>query len=190
MFSKFFTSLSASKKIALLSMFIALSVVANMFSVDITPSLKITFTYTVCFFSAMLMGAIPAFAVGMVGDAIGYLIIPSGVYWLFGITLGLYGFLAGIVLHYLPFEGKAALVLKSLAAFVVCYLSITLCLNSVVNYYYMKIFIWEGVAKKTFFVYLAGRIVVQTAIYAVNVGLSLLLLPVAARLQLKVKRPL
>lgn len=188
MFSKSFVSLSSGKKIALLAIFIALSVVANMLSIDVTPSFKITFTYTVCFFAATVMGAVPAFAVGFIGDAIGYLLAPNGVYWFFGFTLGLYGFIAGIVMNYLPVDGKAALVVKTLIAFIVCYAAITLGLNSLVNYYYVKIFIWQGVPKKTFLAYFAGRVGLQSAVYAVNVGISVLLLPVAARLRFSAKK--
>ncbi len=183
MFSKSFVSLSSGKKVALLAIFITLSVVANMLSVNVTPSFNITFTYTVCFFAAMLLGAVPAFAVGFLGDAIGFLIAPSGVYWLFGLTLGIYGFLAGIVMNYLPPKNGARLIIKCLIAFLICYLAITICLNSVVNYYYVKIFIWQGVPKKTFLAYFAGRVGLQSAVYAINLGVSVLLLPVAARLQ-------
>lgn len=188
MFSKSFVALSVGKKTALLAIFIALSVVANMFSLDVTPSFKVTFTYTVCFFAAMLMGAVPAFAVGFIGDAIGYLLRPSGVYWLFGFTLGLYGFIAGIVMNYVPVKGKAALIVKTLIAFAVCYVTITLAVNSVVNYYYVKIFIWNGVPTKTFLAYFAGRVGLQSVVYAVNVGISVLLLPAAARMKFGSKK--
>ena len=46
MFSKSFSALSAGKKAALLSVFMALSVVVNVFGVD-TPTFKITLTYLV-----------------------------------------------------------------------------------------------------------------------------------------------
>ncbi len=183
MFSKSFVSLSPGKKAALLAIFIALSVVANMLSIDVTPSFKITFTYTVCFFAAMLLGAVPAFAVGFLGDAIGFLLHPSGVYWLFGLTLGVYGFLAGIVMNCLPLKNSAGLVAKCVITFLICYLAITVCLNTLVNYYYVKIFVWQGVPKKPFLIYFAGRIGLQSAVYAINVGVSVLLLPVAARLK-------
>ncbi len=184
MFSKSFSALSAGKKAALLSVFMALSVVVNVFGVD-TPTFKITLTYLVCFYAALLMGAVPAFLVGFLGDALGFLIFPNGgIYWLFGLTLGLYGFFAGVIVHYFPAKGKGTLYLKTAIAFAVCYLLITVLINTAVNYSYVMIFVWNGVPKKTFFVYFAGRIAVQTIVYLVNVGLAFLLLPVVSRLKL------
>lgn len=182
MFSKFFAALSPAKKTAYLAVFIALSVVANSFSIDVTPTFKITCTYTVCFFAAFLLGAAPAFLVGFLGDTLGFLLMPQGSFWLFGVTLGLYGFFAGIILHYIPLQGKRGLLVKTLLAFAVCYLLVTVCLNTIVNYTYMIVFIWQGQATKTIWVFLAGRIGLQSAVYAINVGVSILLLPVASRL--------
>ena len=75
-FSTYFRALSAGKKIALLAVFVALSVVVNCFSIDVSPSNKIAFTYAVCFFAGYLLGAVPAFFVALLGDVFGYL-IPS-----------------------------------------------------------------------------------------------------------------
>lgn len=179
MFSKFLRSLSAGKRIAFVAFFLALSVVANMFSFDVTPSLKITVTYLVLFYAAFYLGAIPAFAVGFIGDALGFLLMPSGMYWLFGLTLGCFGFLAGIALHCIPVKWKGAIYWKTAIALAACYVLITLLLNSVVNYYYVNIFIWQGIPQKTFLVYFAGRVSLQTVVYAVNAALTFLLLPVA-----------
>lgn len=184
MFSKSFSALSSGKKIALLAVFMALSVVVNVFGID-TPTFKITLTYIVCFYAALLMGAVPAFVVGFLGDAIGFLIFPNGgVYWLYGLTLGLYGFFAGVILHCLPVKGKGAQYLKAAVAFAVCYLLITVLLNTAVNYWYVKIFIWHGEVKKTFLVYFAGRISVQTIVYLINVAIAFALLPVVNRLKI------
>lgn len=180
MFSKFFLTLSSAKKIAFLAVFTALSVAVNFLSVDITPTNKITFTYTVCFFAGIFLGAVPAFAVGFLGDAIGYLIVPSGVFWLFGVTLGLYGFITGIIMNLIPLEGKKGFAVKAVIALIAGYLLITVLINSFVNYSYLMLFIWNGVAKKTFFVYLGGRLAVQSLIYLVNAGICLVLLPLAA----------
>ena len=183
MFSTFFKQISLAKKLAFTAVFLALSVVANSFiDIDITPNNKITFTYLICFFAAYLLGGLPAFVIGFVGDAIGFLIKPSGVYWLFGLTLGIFALLAGIILHYLPIKGKAAPYIKTGIALVVCYVAITLVLNSIINYYYVKIFLYGGEYSKTFWVYLGGRIGIQSAIYAINVGVIFALLPLIERL--------
>ena len=107
-FSAYFRALSAGKKIALAALFAALSVVVNVFSVDVGTSNKIAFTYTVCFFAGYLMGGLPAFLVAFLGDALGYLINPQGVYWLFGVTLGVYAFIMGAAMN-APFgKGRGA----------------------------------------------------------------------------------
>lgn len=186
MFSPFFKGLSSAKKIAFLAVFLALSVVTNTFlDIDFGSTNKLTFTYLACFYAAYLLGALPAFVVGFVGDGIGFLIKPSGVYWLFGLTLGIYAFLAGIVVRYLPARGRAAPYIKAAVALAVCYVAITLCLNSVVNYYYVKVILYHGDYNKAFWVYLGGRIGIQTAVYAVNAAVVFVLLPVISQVPVR-----
>ena len=62
-FSDFFLELSVGKKTAYLGVFIALAVIANIFSVDLTESMKITFTYLVAFFAGAFLGPLMGFAV-------------------------------------------------------------------------------------------------------------------------------
>lgn len=184
MFSKYFSSLSAGKKTAWCAVFLALSTIANIdgvFAVPISPSLKLTFTYTVCFYCAYILGAIPAFVAGFAGDAFGYLIAPNGAYFLFGLTLGLYAFFTGVLMNYIPAKSKRALYAKTVVTFLAGYALFTLLLNSAVNYYYCILFIWDGIPKKAFLVYLAGRLSVQTVVYAVNAAVSIALLPVVSR---------
>lgn len=189
MFSKLFLSFSPAKKIAFTAVFLALSVVANAFvDIDISPNNKLTFTYFVCFYAAYLLGAAPAFLIGFAGDGIGFLIKPSGIYWLFGLTLGVYAFLTGLILHYLPVRGKYAPYVKCAVALIACYALITVCLNSVVNYYYVKLILYHGDYTKTFWVYLAGRLGIQSAVYAVNAVACFVALPVVLRVPLFVPR--
>ena len=80
MVSKAFRSFSMSKQIAYLAIFIALSVAANsVLGVELSASNKITFTYTVSFLAGYLLGPVPAFLVGFIGDAIGFRISPVEV---------------------------------------------------------------------------------------------------------------
>lgn len=185
MFSRFFKQLSPAKKIAFLAVFLALGVASNFLSIDLNPSNKLAFTYTVCFATAFLLGGVPAFAVGFLGDAIGFLLAPSGVFWLFGLTLGLFGLIVGFLLHLNVWEDrKWGTFAKAAISLLVAYLLITLAVNSVVNYYYVKIFVWQGEAKKTFFVWLGGRIALQSLVYFANVALCMLLVPLLNRMTL------
>ena len=187
MFSKFFKSLSPSKKIAFTAVLLALSVVANtVIDFDPNPNNKITITYFVCFMSAYLLGAVPAFAVAFVGDFIGWLIMPDGMYWLYGLTLGIFAFITGVFLHCLPLKGGKSIYIKSIIALVAGYVAVTLFLNTIVNYTYVWLFVWNGELKKTFFVYIAASIIprlgLQTAVYAGNIALCFAVIPVFERL--------
>ena len=189
MFSKFFLSLSPAKKIAYVAVFLALSVAANsILDIDIGASNKITFTYTVGFLTAYALGAVPAFFIGFAGDGIGFLLKPSNAYWLFGVTIGLFGFFVGIFIHYLPLKGKVAPYIKAVIALVFCYLVITLVLNSVVNYYFVKIFMYHGDWNKAFFVYLGGRIGLQSLVYGVNFALCVAFVPALERILPKLQK--
>ena len=157
MFSKFFLSLNAAKKVAYVALFLALAVVANtVLDIDITPQNKITFTYLVTFLSAYVLGALPAFFIGFAGDGLGHLLMPDGSYWFYGLTLGLMGFTAGVLFHYLPFKGKRAPYVKAAIVSAVCYVLFTVCINTLVNYTYAWVFLWQGEMKKSLWLYLVG----------------------------------
>ena len=184
MFTKVFKSMSLAKQISFLAIFVALSVAVNsVIEVDVGPSNKITFTYFVCFFAGFLLGPLPGFIVGLLGDLIGFLIRPSGVYWFSGLTIGLFGFLSGLIMNGIRKEGTGWLYGKAAIAFAVCFLAITCVINSIVNYYYAYLFYWDGVFKKAFWVYFAGRIGFQGIVYAVNVVLCFIALPFSVRLK-------
>ena len=186
MFTKVFRSFSVSKQVAYLAIFIALSVAANsVLGIELSTSNKITFTYTVCFFAGYILGPVPAFLVGLIGDAIGFLISPVDVYWLYGLTLGMFGFLVGWIMNCIRREDKGWLFGKAILAFVVGFIVITCFLNTLVQYSYAYIFLWGGVAQKTFWVYLAGRLSIQSVVYAVNVAVCLIALPFCAKFKQK-----
>ena len=186
MFSKAFRSFSMSKQIAYLAIFIALSVAANsVLGVELSASNKIAFTYTVSFLAGYLLGPVPAFLVGFIGDAIGFLISPVDVYWLYGLTLGLFGFLTGWIMNGIKREDTVWLFGKAILAFAVGFIVITCLLNTLVQYSYAYIFLWGGTAQKTFCVYLAGRLSIQSIVYVVNVVLCLAALPFCAKFKRK-----
>lgn len=190
LFSVYFRRLTAAKKIALLAVFVALSIVVNCFSIDVGSSNKIAFTYVVCFFAGYLLGGVPAFCIALLGDAIGYLVNPVGVYWLFGLTLGVYAFLMGVVMNFQvrADENKAAPYVRTAVALVLGYVLITMLLNSLVNYWYVMLFVWNGAAKKTFLVYLGGRLAFQSIVYAVNAAICVAIVPVLVQIDRRLKR--
>ena len=187
MFTLFFRKLSPAGKIALIAVFIALSIVANtVLDIDIPPKNKITVTYFIGFASAYLLGAVPAAAIAFVGDGLGWIIMPDGPYWLYGLTNAIFAFLTAVILHLLPLRRKRAIYIKAAIAFAACYLVCTVCINSCVDYTYALVYLWGGSAQKGLFAYLAGyfppRIAIQSAVYAGNVALSFAALPFLERL--------
>ena len=184
MFSNYFKNLSSTKKLALLALFLALSVVANtILDIDITPQNKITVTYFVMFASAIFLGALPAFFVGFTGDLIGHILMPDGTYWLYGLTLGLLGFTMGCMFHYLPIKNQY---IKTSIIAIVCYLIFTVAINSIINYTYALLFLWGGQVNKTLWVYLAAylppRLAIQTVVYFGNFLICFASLPVFQRI--------
>ena len=174
MFSRAYKSFSAGRKLAYLAVFIALSVAVNSFELNLVVA-KVTFTYLVCFTAAALLGGVPAFVVGFLGDAIGFLISPSGVYWFFGLTLGIFGFLCGVIMNAIRIPGKHGVYIRAVIALAVCFLVISCGLNLLVNYSYMVIFLADT---RTFLVYVAARMPVVSVVYLVNAAVGLLILPV------------
>lgn len=184
MFSDYFKKLSSAKKLAVLALFLALSVVANtVLDIDITPQNKITITYFIMFASAVFLGAVPTLFVGFVGDLIGHLLMPDGTYWLYGLTLGLLGFTMGCMFHYLPIKNQYV---KTSIIAIVCYILFTVVINSIINYTYTLLFLWGGHANKTLWVYLAAylppRLLIQTIVYVGNFFLCFAILPVFQRI--------
>ena len=59
------------------------------------------------------------FSSACLGDAIGFLISPVDVYWLYGLTLGLFGFLTGWIMNGIKREDTVWLFGKAILAFAV-----------------------------------------------------------------------
>ncbi|NCC88497.1 MAG: folate family ECF transporter S component, partial [Clostridia bacterium] len=87
-----------TKKIAYIAVLVAINVVLNFFSIDFGFATKLSFTYVPCFIAGIFMGPFAGFLVGAIGDGLGFLITPKGV-WLPLITLasGLIGLIPGIL---------------------------------------------------------------------------------------------
>lgn len=68
------------------ALFVALYVVLGMFSVQVTVSLKLSFTFMAVACVAMLYGPVPAMLAGALGDFLTAMLFPTGAYF-FGFTL-------------------------------------------------------------------------------------------------------
>lgn len=180
-FPQYFRKLSVGRKTALLGIFIALAVVSNIFSIDVSPSLKISFTYLVGFFSGTLLGPLAGFAVCFFGDLTAFL-LPSGggIYWpLTGVCTGLLAFIPGLVMNLFRFSFKGGVYVKAAVAVILTYLCVTCSLGALSNYLYVKYVVYAGQEyTKAFIVYLAGKIGFSTVVGGVNYALVFLLIPV------------
>jgi ECF transporter S component (folate family) len=89
----------ASKRLAYLAVFVALSTVANGGAVTSQTS-TLSFTYFTAFLAGTALGPFGGFVVGFLGDFLGCLLVPKGPYLiLIGISSGLMGLIPGIVMN-------------------------------------------------------------------------------------------
>ena len=85
-------------------------------------------------------------------------------------------------MKYIPWRGKKGLFGKAAIAFAVCFLVITCFANSIVNYFYVYMFVWKGVFEKAFWVWFAGRIAFQSVVFGINSALCFATLPFSVKL--------
>lgn len=161
------------KMIAYCAIFVALSVVANTFTVyiGIGGSNALSFVYTVCFLSGATLGPLGGFITGVCGDVLGWLINPSGGAFNPAISLisGLIGLVSGLTFFVAKKTGKGEkTIIPTIISFVLIWLVCTN-LNTVALYfYYMS-------AKYSFWAYYAIRTPKQLIFWAINFALSLAL---------------
>lgn len=151
-------------KLALTAMLTALSVVANFLTIPITTTNAISFTILFAFIAGIYLGALPAMAVGFLGDLIGHFIRPLGAYnWFMGLSYLLMGLIPALI--YKLKINKTLKLIISLAIFLVvcsCGLnSFGLWLQFIVGVDPSPIGLWQfftmdkGGIKKSFWLYLA-----------------------------------
>ena len=170
-------------KLALTAMLTALSIVANALTIPLTPSNAISFTILIAFISGIYLGALPAVAVGFLGDLIGHIVFPmGGAYnWFMGLSCALMGLIPALI-----YKTKLNRTWKLLISLTVYLVTCSLFLNTfgfwlqyIVVVDPSPIGLWQffimdksGI-KKSFWLYLAGRtpfIIVNWIVNGVLVG--------------------
>ena len=164
-------------KLALTGMLTALSITANMLTIPLTPSNGISFNIVIAFIAGIYLGAIPAVAVGYLGDLIGHFIFPMGAYnWFMGLSCALCGLIPALI-YKLPLNRLLKLVISLVIYLAVCSLCLTTLgfwLQFIVGVDPSPIGLWQyftmdkGGIKKSFWVYLAGRAPFMLINWAVN----------------------
>lgn len=172
--------MSEAKKAAYLGVFMALAIVANVYSIDVSPQLKISFNYLVGFFAGTFFGALGGFIILFLGDLLAFLLSSGGGYYWFltGIATGLLAFIPGVVMNTVRLPFRGGVYVKAAVSVVLMYLLVTCGFGALSNYLYIKLYLYHGDYQKTFFVYLSGKLLFSTVVSAVNYVLVFLLIPV------------
>ena len=159
-------SVSNTQKIVYIALLTALCTAVNVLTYYPVSYIAISFTATVCFLAGFLLGAKAGFAVGFIGDLIGAILFPQGVYNpLIGLASGLMGLIPGVVFDY--FGGNRYL--KVVISAVLCLIICTSGLNT------LGLYLIYGLGKKTFWAYLIVRLPWQVLVSAGNCALCILL---------------
>ncbi len=172
------TKILTTKNVAFTAVLAALCVVVNTFSPAVGP-LKMTFSYTVCFVAGHFFGPVVGALVGVFGDAMGCLAKGYAPDPLLSVGSVLIGLLPGIVQYFsrlFRVKNRALYgVIWTIVTFVLVYVVVTVFWNT------FALWFMYGKGSKTYWGYMAGRIGPQTAVWAVNLGLSLILYPVLSQ---------
>ena len=172
------TKILTTKNIAFAAVLAALCVVTNSFAIATGP-FKLTFSYTVCFIAGHFFGPIVGGLVGVFGDAMGCLAKGYAPNPLLSVGSILIGVLPGLIQYLsrlLKIKNRDLYgVVWTIVSLVVVYVVVTVFWNT------FALWLMYQQGKKTFWAYLAIRIGPQTVVWAINLGLSLVLYPVLSR---------
>ena len=162
-----------AKNIAYLALITAISVIMNALTLTVPGSgIAISFTYIPNFLAGYFFGPGAGFIVGVLGDILGCIIWPKGA-WLPLLTLsaGLMGAIPGLV-RYLPVKARWHVLISYVATYIVC--------SAGLNTFTL----WQAYAatKKTFWVYLIGKMPVSLVNMIANLVLNFLMMPVFDRI--------
>lgn len=172
-------TMNKTLKLALTAMLCALAVVANVYTIPLTPSKSnvVSFAILPTFVAGAYLGVISAVTVGVLGDLVGHLIAPMGAYnWFVGLSWVLFGLIVALVC-----KTKWAWLAKVVTALSICFVVCTCALNTFGLWLQVIVGVspspsgiaqWlamdAGGIRKSFWVYLGSRLPFQ----AINVGVN------------------
>ncbi len=167
--------LTKTQRLVYISVLTAICTVANCFlTIPITPNNSLSFTITVCFLAGYLLGAKAGFIVGFIGDLIGCIVFPQGVYLpLMSVASGLYGMIPGLLFSYFNSSRKFNSYVKTVISAVLIYGICSLVLNSVS--------LWLLYSSKAFGAYLIIRLPFMTINAVMNCALCILMVGILPR---------
>ncbi len=111
-------------KLTSVAMLTALAVLANLFTIPLTPNFSrvISFTIVVTFVAGIYLGPISGLTVGFLGDLLAHLIHPMGgmgYNWFIGLSCALTGLIAGLIFK-MKFNNLLKLSIALVLSFVLC----------------------------------------------------------------------
>ncbi|MBD5131480.1 MAG: folate family ECF transporter S component [Clostridiales bacterium] len=167
------------------AVFAALSLVMKFIGqfLTLTPNFKITPIYVVWLISAAVLGPVGGGIVCFVSDVLGAIIFPMGALNPL-LTLGctLYGVIAGLCFKYFPVKNYIA---KFLFAGIACTLLITLLFDSFAIWWWCRYYLHlKSYLEKGFWVYVGASRVLQLAVGAINIVVTVMMIPLLTKLRL------
>lgn len=170
-------TLLTTRDVAFAAVLVALGIVTNTFALD-TGTHSITFTYTICFVAGHFFGPAVGAIVGGVGDLVGCFAkgyAPNPLILVGSILVGLIPGLLQLLSHKIRIKKEWYAPLWTVLSFVLTFIVVTMFWNT------FALWFTYARAKKTYWVYMIGRLPLQTLVWAVNLGLSLVLYPVISK---------
>lgn len=149
--------------LAACGMLLGLEVVLGMFTLNVSPLLKIGFSFLPVAAAGMLFGPAAGGTVGALGDIVSYLIQPTGPYFP-GFTLN--GFISGFLYGVFFYRRPVRLSRTALAK-----LAVTVLINLLLTPLWLSV-----LYSKAFFAVLTARIVANLIQLPVNIALLFALL--------------
>ena len=170
-------TLLTTRDIAFAAVLVALGIVTNTFALD-TGTHSITFTYTICFVAGHFFGPLVGAIVGGIGDLVGCLAkgyTPNPLILVGSILVGLLPGILQLLSRKIKVKKEVYAPLWTAISFVLTFIVVTAFWNTFA--------LWFTYARqsRTYWVYMAARLPLQTLVWAVNMGLSLVLYPIVSR---------
>lgn len=160
------TAKKVTLRIAYTALFTAMGVLFNVYTINPTKSLAISFISIPALFAGILLGPLSGFAVGILSDLIGCIIAPHGPFMvMISISAGLFGLIPGVIFLFFRMHPHLKIAISYLLSLIIC----TVLLNT------LDLWITYNKGKTSFWLYLLPRLPWQLINSIVNWILATLL---------------
>lgn len=154
--------------VAVCGMLLAMKAVLGMFTIVVTPQLKIGFSFLPIAVGGMLFGPVVGGVLGAAGDILSYLIKPAGPYFP-GLTIS--GFVGGFIYGLILYKKPATLVRSFFAK-----LAVTLSVSFLLDPFWLSI-----MYGKSFIAVFMGRVATNSILFPINVAMLYTLLKIVEK---------